>query len=133
MMAGIILVCSVVFLLQFFVSYCRSLIAASIKHPLSAEVQDVTGIRSTAAGEDFERVVQLLQLCPDRPEDRSGIQAIGAYFSLLGFTRATFARIIPSLRSWTETERGQCTYFAAVTLERRIAFSRDMFAQQLES
>lgn len=133
MMAGIILVCSVIFLLQFFVSYCRSLIAASIKHPLSAEVQDVTGIRTTAAGEDFARVVQLLQLCPDRPEDRSGIQAIGAYFNLLGFIRATLARAIPSLRAWTEAERGQCTYFAAVTLERRIAFSRDMFAQQLES
>lgn len=133
MMAGIILVCSVVFLLQFFVSYCRSLIAASIKHPLSAEVQDVTGIRSTAAGEDFARVVQLLQLCPERPEDRSGVQAIGTYFNLLGFVRGTLARIVPSLRAWTETERGQCTYFAAVTLERRIAFSRDMFAQQLES
>lgn len=133
MMAAIILVCSVVFLLQFFVSYCRSLIAASIKYPLSAEVQDVTGIRSTAAGEDFARVVQLLQLCPDRPEDRSGIQAVGAYFNLLGFVRSTVARMMPSLRAWTETERGQCTYFAAVTLERRIAFSRDMFAQQLES
>ena len=133
MMAAIILVCSVIFLLQFFVSYCRSIIAASIKHPLSAEVQDVTGIHSTAAGEDFARVVQLLHLCPDRPEDRSGIQAIGAYFNLLGFVRATVARIAPSLKAWTETERGQCTYFAAVTLERRIAFSRDMFAQQLES
>jgi hypothetical protein len=133
MMAGIILVCSVVFLLQFFVSYCRSLIAASVKHPLSAEVQDVTGIKSKATGEDFARVVQLLQLCPDQPEDRSGMQAIGAYFSLLSFVRSTIARIVPSLRAWTELERGQCTYFAAVTLERRIAFSRDMFAQQLES
>jgi hypothetical protein len=133
MMAGIILVCSLVFLLQFFVSYCRSLIAASIKHPLSAEVQDVTGIKNAAAGDDFDRVVQLLQLCPDRPEDRSGIQAIGAYFGLLGFVRSTLAKIIPSLRTWTESERGLCTYFAAVTLERRIAFSRDMFAQQLES
>jgi hypothetical protein len=133
MMAAIILVFSVVFLLQFFVSYCRSLIAASIKHPLSAEVQDVTGIKSTATGEDFDRVVQLLQLCPDRPEDRNGVQAVGAYFGLLGFVRSTIARMIPSLRTWTERERGQCTYFAAVTLERRIAFSRDMFAQQLES
>jgi len=133
MMAAIILVCSVVFLLQFFVSYCRSLIANSIKHPLSAEVQDVTGIRSAATGEDFARVVQLLQLCPDRPEDRNGIQAIGAYFGLLGFVRASIARIVPSLLAWTETERGQCTYFAAVALERRIAFSRDMFAQQMES
>jgi hypothetical protein len=70
MMAAIILVCSIVFLLQFFVSYCRSLIAASIKHPLSAEVQDVTGIKNSATGDDFARVVQLLQLCPDRPEDR---------------------------------------------------------------
>jgi hypothetical protein len=133
MMAAIILVCSVVFLLQFFVSYCRSLIAASVKHPLSAEVQDVTGIKSTATGEDFDRVVQLLQLCPDRPEDRNEVQAVGAYFGLLGFVRSTIARMIPSLRTWTERERGQCTYFAAVTLERRIAFSRDMFAQQLES
>ena len=133
MMAGIILVCSVVFLLQFFVSYCRSLIAASIKHPLSPEVQDVTGIKNAATGEDFARVVQLLQLCPDRPEDRSGVQAVGAYFGLLSFVRATIARLVPALSAWTETERGQCTYFAAVTLERRIAFSRDMFAQQIES
>ncbi len=133
MMAAIILVCSVVFLLQFFVSYCRSLIAASIKHPLSAEVQDVTGIKNSATGEDFDRVVQLLQLCPDRPEDRSGIQAIGAYFSLLGYVRDSIARLAPELFAWTELERGQCTYFAAVTLEKRIAFSRDMFAQQLES
>jgi hypothetical protein len=37
------------------------------------------------------------------------------------------------LLAWTETERGQCTYFAAVALERRIAFSRDMFAHQLDT
>lgn len=132
MMAAIILVCSVALLLQFFVSYCRSLISASIRQPLSAEVQDVTGIKDAAAGDDFERVVQLLQLCPDRPEDRSGVQAIGAYFKLLGAMRATVAKLIPKLSAWTDAERGQCTYFAAVTLDRRIAFSRDMFAQQLE-
>ncbi|HYL63893.1 MAG TPA: hypothetical protein VE077_14835 [Candidatus Methylomirabilis sp.] len=132
MMAAIILVCSLALLLQFFISYCRSLIAASVRQPLSAEVQDVTGIKEAAAGEDFERVVQLLQLCPDRPEDRGGVQAIGAYFTLLGIVRATVARVIPKLRLWADAERGQCTYFAAVTLDRRIAFSRDMFAQQLE-
>lgn len=133
MMAGIILVCSVVLFLQFFVFYCRSLIAVSAKQALSPEVQDVTGIQRTASGEDFKRVMQLLQLCPERPEDRNGIQAIGAYFRLLNFLRATLARIVPSLRAWTETERGQCTYFAAVALERRISFSRDMLAQQMDA
>jgi hypothetical protein len=133
MMAGIILVCSLVFLLQFFVSYCRSLIAASAKQALSPEVQDVAGISRTASGEDFARVMQLLRLCPDRADDRNGIQAVGAYFGLLSFFRATAARIMPSMLAWAEFERGQCTHYAAVVLDRRIAFSRDMLAQQMDA
>lgn len=133
MMAGIIFVCSVVLFLQFFVFYCRSLIAVSAKQPLSPEVQEVTGIQRTASGEDFKRVMQLLQLCPERREDRNGIQAIGIYFRLLNLVLATVARFTPSMEAWTESERGQCTYFAAVALERRISFSRDMLAQQMDA
>jgi hypothetical protein len=133
MMAAIIFVCSAALFLQFFFWYCRSIIAVSAKQPLSPEVQDVTGIRRVASGEDFQRVMQLLQLCPERREDRNGIQAIGAYFRLLNFLHATIARIIPSLKAWTDSERGHCTYFAAVALERRISFSRDMLAQQMDS
>jgi hypothetical protein len=133
MMAGIILACSVVLLLQFFVSYCRSLIAVSSKRVLSAEVKDVTGIQRPASGDDFKRVMQLLQLCPERPEDRNGVQAIGAYFRLLNFLRSTVALVVPSMQAWTESERGHCAYFAAVALERRISFSRDMLAQQMDS
>jgi hypothetical protein len=133
MMATVILACSVVFLLQFFVSYCRSLIAASAKHSLSPEVQDVAGVSANASGEDFARVVQLLRLCPDRPEDRGEIRAVGAYFRLLSFTRLTLAQVSPSIQAWIEKERNQCTYFAAVALDRRIAFSRDLMAQQIET
>jgi hypothetical protein len=133
MMAGFIFVCSVILLLQFFVSYCRSLIAASAKQSLSPEVRDVAGIPRAASGEDFARVMQLLQLCPEPPEDRSSVQAIGAYFRLLSFLRATLARVVPSMHAWTESERGHCAYFAAVALERRIAFSRGMLARQMES
>jgi hypothetical protein len=133
MIAAVIFVISAAALLQFFFFYCRSLIAASAKQVLSAEVKDVTGIERPASGDDFKRVMQLLQLCPERPEDRTGVQAIGAYFSLLNILRSTVARIVPSLRAWTELERGQCAYFAAVALERRISFSRDMLAQQMDA
>jgi hypothetical protein len=133
MMAAIIFVFSAAALLQFFVSYCRSVIAASSKQVLSAEVKDVTGIQRTASGDDFKRVMQLLQLCPERPEDRNSVQAIGAYFGLLNFLRSTVARIAPSMRAWTESERAHCAYFAAVALGRRISFSRDMLAQQMDS
>jgi hypothetical protein len=133
MMPTIILVVSLSALLQFFVSYCRSLIAATVKQPLSPEVQDVTGISRVASGEDFLRVVQLLQLCPARPQDRGEIRAVDAYFRLLNFLRSSLGKIVPSLLPWTEVERGHCAYFAAVTLERRIAFSRDLFAQQMST
>ena len=133
MMPAIILIFSVGALLQFFVSYCRSLIAASAGRVLSADVQDVTGITKTARAEDFERVMQYLRLCPERREDRTGVTAIGAYFKMLGLVRATLGSILPSLRSWTEFERAQCAYFAAVALDRRIALSRDMMAEQISS
>ncbi|PYT69097.1 MAG: hypothetical protein DMG39_19455 [Acidobacteria bacterium] len=133
MIAAFIFVVSAVIFLQFFVFYCRSLIAVSSKQPLSPEVQDVTGIQRAPSGEDFNRVMQLLHLCPERPEDRKGIQAIDAYYRLLSFLSATIAGLVPSMKSWTELERGHCTYFAAIALERRISFSRDMLAQQMDS
>lgn len=131
MMAAFIFVFSVAALLQFFISYCRSLIAASVKQPLSPEVQDVTGIRREASGEDYARVTQLMRLCPERPEDRNEVRAIGAYFGLLNCMKLTVARLVPAVKTWTEQERGQCAYFAAVALDRRIAFSKDMLAEQM--
>jgi hypothetical protein len=131
MMAALIFVFSVAALMQFFVSYCRSLIAASARRALSADVQDVIGIRRSASGEDFARVMQFLYLCPDRREDRKGIKAIGAYFRLLGAVGTVMGKLIPSLRAWTESERSQCAYFAAVALDQRIAHNRDMFAEQM--
>ncbi|HXO62850.1 MAG TPA: hypothetical protein VN850_13630 [Candidatus Acidoferrales bacterium] len=133
MMAALIFIFSFAALMQFFVSYCRSLIAASARRALSADVQDVIGIKRSASGDDFARVMQFLYLCPDRREDRNGIKAIGAYFRLLGAVGTTMGRLIPSLRAWTESERSQCAYFAAVALDRRIAHNRDMFAEQMSA
>jgi len=133
MIAALVLGCSIVFFLQFFVPYCRSVIAASCGHVLSPEVRDVTGLTNPASGEDFRRVVQLLHLCPDRPEDRGEIRAIGVYFGMLNALKSLSRNIAPKVRTWTESELGRCTYFAAVALDRRVAFSRDLLAQQIEA
>jgi hypothetical protein len=132
MTAAIILVCSVAFLMMFFVSYCRSLLATSSSVQLTQEVRDVTGISSAVAPDDFSRVVQLLQLCPDRPEERGRIRTVSLYYRLLGVLRSTTSGVAPSLKSWADQERAQCGYFAAVVLGRRIAFSRDLLAQQMQ-
>jgi hypothetical protein len=133
MIAALVLACSIIFFLQFLVPYCRSVIAASSNHVLSPEVQDVTGLTTPASGEDFRRVVQLLRLCPDRPEDRGEIRAIGVYFGMLDLLKTLTKSIAPKVRTWTDGELGRCTYFAAVALDRRVAFSRDLLAQQIEA
>ena len=131
MTAAFILVCSLGFLLMFFVSYCRSLLATSAAETLTQEVRDVTGIPNSVAPEDFARVLQLLQLCPDRPEERGRIRTVSTYYRFLGLVRSTIASVSPALKTWADRERAQCGYFAAVVLGRRIAFSRDLLAQQM--
>ena len=132
MMPTLIFVVSVATLLMFFVSYCRSLVASSSRHALSKEVRDVTGIPVAATGRDFARVMQLLQLCPERPEDRTGLQAVEIYYTILGLMEKTVARLLPTVHFWAEQERAGCANFAVVLLDRRIAFSREILAEQGE-
>lgn len=134
MIAALILAASTISLLQFFVFYCRSIIAASRTQVLSVQTRDVTGIvDARVAGDDFHRILELVQLCPDRREDRLHIRAIHGYYGLLNLLRLTLARMLPDVGAWTERERGSCAYFAAVTLDRRIAFSRNLMAQQMSN
>jgi hypothetical protein len=133
MMAAMILVFSVATLLMFFVSYCRSLTAGHSRQPLSEEVRDVAGVGGAVSSAEYTRIIQLLKLCPERPEDRAGLRAVQIYYDLLQVLQSTVARLAPSLKAWTETERAACAYFAAVALDRRISFSREMLAQQGDS
>lgn len=133
MMATLIFLISLVTLFMFFVSYCRSMMASAARHELSEEVRDVTGIKETASARDYERVVQILQLCPERPEDRSSLRAVSLYHSCLKTVQGALATIMPSLISWMDQEQASCAYFAAVALDRRISFNREMLAQQSES
>jgi hypothetical protein len=133
MMAALIFAISTVTLFMFFVSYCRSMMASAARQELSEEVRDVTGIHERTSAQDYARVVQYLQLCPERPEDRAGLRAVGFYHACLTVAKQSISRLIPALNSWTEQELASCVYFTAVALDRRISFNREMLAQQVES
>ena len=133
MMAALIFLISLVTLFMFFVSYCRSMMASAARQELSEEVRDVTGIHEAASAQDYARVVQILELCPERPEDRTGLRAVSFYFSCLRVGKNVFSKIVPALKAWTEQEQASCAYFAAVALDRRISFNREMLAEQGES
>lgn len=131
MIAAMILALSFLTLLQFFVSYSRSLISASRGHELSEEAREICGVTARrVAGDQFRRLLALIALCPESGGDSFQVRAIAMYFRLLGLTRTVLNWAIPSTATWIEAERGACAYAAAVALDRRIAYSRMMVAQQ---
>jgi len=132
MIAALIFVISVAALLQFFVLHCRSILACTRRVELSDRVREVAGIAAAnvAAG-DFDRIVQLVRLCPERGDDRKEIRVVGTYYSLLDVLGRITRSITPKIAAWTENERQSCSYFAAVALDRRISYSRDLFTQQV--
>jgi hypothetical protein len=132
MIAALICVVSMAALLQFCISYCRSVIAASRRVALSEQVREIAGIATpTVSADDFARLRQLVQLCPERGDDRTEISAVGKYYALLKVLHSVAQPMVPSVAEWAERERRSCSYFIAVVLDRRIAYSRDLLAQQL--
>jgi hypothetical protein len=132
MLASIIFVVSFAALLQFFVFYSRSVIAASRKQAFSDDVRELVGAeQAVPPPEEFGRLVQLVEICPGSGDDRFGVRAVCVYYGLLNLVRRLVPRKMAAhAASWVDQERANCAYFAAVTLDRRIAFSRDLLAQQ---
>jgi hypothetical protein len=126
MIAIVICVFSVAVLLQFALWHFRSIVATSRNVELSPRLQEVT-----VKADDFARLLQLVQLCPEQKDDKTDIRAVGAYYSLLALMGRVAHSIAPNLAAWFERERESCSYFAAVALDRRISHSRDLFSQQI--
>jgi len=132
MIAALIFVISLTLLLQFFVLHCRSVVAYSRRFELSDRIREVTGLSTQdLAADDFGHLLQLVRLCPERGDDRREIRVVGAYYGLLDILERFTRSMIPSVAAWAETERQGCSYFAAVALDRRISYSRDLFSQQV--
>jgi hypothetical protein len=129
--AALIFIVSFAMLLQFFLTYCRSIITASRKQAFSDDVREIVGTGQAVPSEEFGRLVQLVEICPGSGDDRFSLRAVRAYYGLLNLLGTLVPRQFASnVSSWVEQERANCAYFAAIALGRRIAFSRDLLAQQ---
>jgi hypothetical protein len=129
MIASLICGISCLTLLQFFVSYSRSIIAESRGHRLSEQAREICGITTTSPDvEHFGRLNQLIALCPEVDDDGFKVRTVSMYFYLLGFAKTFLSWAFPSASPWIEAERGGCAYVAAVVLDRRIARNRMIVA-----
>jgi hypothetical protein len=134
MIAILIFGISVLTLLQFFVSYCHSLIAESRGHEFSEQGREISGVNGhSVRGDQFRRLLELIALCPEPGDDGSQVRAVSLYFGLLGLGRVLLGWIEPAVARWIDSERGGCAYVAAVVLDRRIAYNRVLMARQVST
>src|ERR1700722_3189363 len=127
MIAVLIFLFSLLALLQFFIFYCRALIAESRAQKISGETLGLCGYPALAlAGYQFQRLLELIDLCAETGEDGYQVLAICAYYRLLEFVRHSLQWAIPFAASWIDKERDGCAYAAALFLDRRIARNRMM-------
>lgn len=130
-MATLIAAVSLAAFVQVFVSYCRSVLASARKVELSGRVAALAGVEGdSVAADDFNRVLQLVRLCPERDADRTGVRAIGIYYRVLQILSRSVGGFNPGVAIWTEHESQGCSHFAAVVLDRCISSSRSLFARQ---
>jgi hypothetical protein len=131
MTAALIFAISFLTLMQFFVSYCHSLIAESRGHELSESAREISGVTGrTAHGDQFRRLLQLLSLCPDPGGDTTQVRAVSTYFRLLSLARAVCGWAVPGVTEWMQSESGGCAYVLAVVLDKRIAYNRMLMSEQ---
>ncbi|HEV2289417.1 MAG TPA: hypothetical protein VGR81_10735 [Candidatus Acidoferrales bacterium] len=113
-------------------AHSRAVIAVYRKSELSEQVREVAGIEGQqVSSEQFGRLVQLVRLCPQKSDDQTDLRVVGVYYRLMGVLRSVGRAFSSRISAWAESERSACAYFAAVALDRRIANSRDLLAQQM--
>lgn len=134
MISALICVVSAAALAQFFVCYCRAVLASTRNVELSERVRELAGVtgRSIGAG-DFGRLLQFLFLCPEHNSYQGQVRAVGIYYRMLDVAGRIGGALIPSVAALTERDQIACAHFAAVVLDRRISHSREMFARQASS
>jgi|HubBroStandDraft_5_1064220.scaffolds.fasta_scaffold105034_2 hypothetical protein len=131
MIATLIAVVSLAALVQIFISYCQSVLASAGKVELSSRVVALTGMEgATPAAGDFDRVLQLVRLCPTHDADRTGVRAIVTYYRLVQYLGRVIGPMYPHVIVWAGSEGTSCSHFASVVLDRCISSSRSLFAEQ---
>jgi len=90
-------------LLQFFVSYCHSLIAESRAYELSEQGREIlASLAVSFGGDQFRRLLQLIAVCPEPGGDSGQVRAVSLYFWALGVGSRP-VRMDPARGSWMDS------------------------------
>jgi hypothetical protein len=131
-MAVLIYVLLLLAVAEFFIYYCRSIVASSKRTQVPAGVCEAAGVdRNGIASDDFERFLELVRLCPEESADQRNMSVVCAYYTFVRALGRASQGLMPSVESWAEKEQRNCSHFAAVALDRQISSTRRLLAQKV--
>jgi hypothetical protein len=109
-------------LVQFSLAYCRTLLMAYEKVELSPKTQQVIGLDGAGIEPySFHRLMVIVSLAPDPGDDAMEIRTVGLYYRIMRLAGWLSSPLSQRVSNWFEKELARCTYFAAVSLDRRLA------------
>ena len=127
----IVMCCVAIF--QFFIVYCRSLLAEFARIAISPGVMTDLSIKEDeASGDDFPRLAGLARLCQET-EEVYRLHFVQFYYRLLTALYRISAGPGTRFAKLMNRERRACTHFAAVIIERRIAGARQIAESSRDS
>ncbi len=122
MIPALMLTFSCAALVQFFMSYCRSLLLSYAEVELSAATREFMGIHSAeVTGSNFYHLLGLARLAPGLADDKWEIRVVSLYYRIVRVASLLSKPIGSAAQSWVENQSNLCAYFAAAALDRRIA------------
>lgn len=122
MIPALMLIFSCAALVQFFMSYCRSLLLTYSQVELSAATRELIGIHSAEiVGANFYRLLGLVRLGPNSRDDKWELRVVSSYYRVLRIAALPANLIGAAAHKWVQHQSNLCAYFAAVALDRRIA------------
>lgn len=109
-------------LVQFFMSYARSILATYAMAEISPATLNLIGAQaSEIRGPEFHHLLNLVRLAPNPGDDKWDLRVVRSYYSVVNAIGAMACLFGPSACKWRERESDLCSKFAAAVLDRRIA------------
>jgi len=117
----LILMFGAVTLFEFSFAYCRTLLVTYGKVELSSKVRELIAVESGQIDPlAFHRLMVMVRLAPDPGDDAMEIRVIRTYYRIVRLACYLSTKLSLAVRARFQNELARCSYFAAVTLDRRL-------------
>ncbi|HXN25332.1 MAG TPA: hypothetical protein VOA41_21585 [Candidatus Dormibacteraeota bacterium] len=120
MIAALIFIFALAALLQFSISYCRSLINSYAQVVLSPDARECAALQSgPVCGEDFGRLLGMVRRSNVPGDDTAELGVARIYYLFVSTLRA-LCPATTATQQWLAQERSVCAHMVAVALDRRL-------------